>query len=302
MARHRQPERRWLAWTVRLALLAGAVGAWVMLSSGDGWLGRALTSQRFIIGGLGLLAGVFVVESLCRCLARWGRRQRTETALPTQAGAAMIEFALVLPILLTISLVLAQTAFVLVGTMAVNYAAFCAARSAVVTVPEDMSYESGEEPNYVYYDAEASAKVQRIRQAAVWAVMPVSAAHPELNESGMSLVDGSIVLYDAYGMDVPRWVYRMLGRKMTYADRYTEVQLDPPVDGDYYGENELIGVHVRHQLYLGIPFGNWIYAQMDPSGSSLEFDPAVYSVEIHALGLLPNEGVRDYIEEETFDP
>ncbi len=303
MARHTQStRRRCLPWAVRLVVAALAVGAWYLCSRSSGWLSRALVSPRFMINGAIVLVGAMVVQWLVALLARWGRCQRAAGSPASQAGAAMVEFVLVMPILLMIVLILAQTAFVLVGTVAVNYAGFCAARSAVVYIPADMTYASGEEANYVYFDSAASIKMRHIREAAVWAVMPVSGAHPSLSESGGLLVSGAAEQYESYGMDVPRWLLRVVGRKMAYAEEYTTVELEEPDGGEYYGEKELIGVHVRHQLYLGIPYGNQLYAAMDPTGQSLAFDGGVYSVEIHALGLLPNEGVRDYIEEETFDP
>lgn len=298
----KQHRRRYLPWAVRLAAVMLVMGTWYGLSRGEAWLSRALATPRFMINGGIVLFGAMLVQWLVNCLARWGRRQRAVGAPSAQAGEAIVEFVLVMPVLLMVVLMLAQTVFVLVGTIAVNYAGFCAARSAVVYIPRDMTNDSGEEPNYVYFDSAASAKMRHIRDAAIWAVMPVSGAHPALDEGGGLLVSGAVEQYESYGIEPPGWLLRVVGRKMTYAADYTAVELEAPSNGDHYGERELIGVHVRHQLYLGIPYGNQLYAAIDPTGQALGFDGGVYSVELHALGLLPNEGVRDYIEEETFDP
>ena len=85
-------------------------------------------------------------------LARLGRSQRRPSG-PSQ-GTATIEFALVMPIMLFLILLLAQTTFVMAGNLFVHYAAFAATRSAIVYIPAD--YGPEEDPNVPAADAGGS--------------------------------------------------------------------------------------------------------------------------------------------------
>ena len=89
--------------------------------------------------------------------------------LPATAGTIIIEFTLVLPILLMLSLILLQSALVLSGHLCVTYAGFCAARSAIVQIPQNYT----DEPANYLDTSSNSRKMTNILTAAYWAVLPV---------------------------------------------------------------------------------------------------------------------------------
>lgn len=211
----------------------------------------------------------------------------------------MIEFALALPIALALTLLMIQSSLLMVGNLCVHYSAFCAARTAIVQVPADDSPD--EQPNQVAGWA-SSQKLQRIRRAAVWAVMPVSSSHPDAPAGDDSVLSGSLArFFGQYGQDVPRWVENNLGRRWQYAMDHTRVALAPPLNEVTYREHEDLRVTVEHTFYLSVPYAARLLAAMDADdGVELDFGSGQYGTVIRATCTLPNEGVHDYIDVEPF--
>ncbi|MDY6913604.1 MAG: hypothetical protein SVT52_04005, partial [Planctomycetota bacterium] len=148
----------------------------------------------------------------------------------------------------------------------------------------------------------ASAKLLRIKSAAVWAVMPISSSHADLPEADVAeLTKGLERFFRLYGQDSPTWVSRHLARKMAYAADHTEVELAAPADGETYGEREDLSVSLRHTFHLAVPYANWLFSQFDgDDGVLLDFGDREYGLIIRASCRLSNEGVRDYIDIESF--
>jgi hypothetical protein len=117
------------------------------------------------------LAGAFAESG------RW-RRGRGAGAPGPESGASVIEFALVLPLLLTILLLVFQIALLVQAKFVVNYAAFCATRSAIVTIPAKIystQTRRYEKSNTLQLNSPASPKMNIIRRAAA---LPVTAISP----------------------------------------------------------------------------------------------------------------------------
>ncbi|MDY6913274.1 MAG: TadE family protein, partial [Planctomycetota bacterium] len=188
------------------------------LCAGALWLGRASAGRLFVTCAIVAIASVVFLAVIGAVLLRLGAARRSRPG--GQEGAAIIEFALALPIALMLVLIMIQSTLLMAGQLCVNYAAFCAARSAVVYVPAD---NSPGEPPLVVAETVASAKLLRIKSAAVWAVMPISSSHADLPEADVAeLTEGLERFFRLYGQDSPTWVSRHLARKMAYAADHTE--------------------------------------------------------------------------------
>ncbi len=70
--------------------------------------------------------------------ARWNWRRLGRLHASQQGGVQSLAFVLTLPIFIVIVLFIVQVSQLMIGTMVVNYAAFAAARSAVVWVPANV--------------------------------------------------------------------------------------------------------------------------------------------------------------------
>jgi Flp pilus assembly pilin Flp len=234
----------------------------------------------------------------CHMMWRIGARARARQR--SEDGGAMIEFALVLPFAMALVLLLAQSSFLMVGHLCVQYSAYCAARTAIVAIPDDLTRFGGEAQNYVDIDPDRSAKQGRIFRSAVWAVMPVSCSTSDQEKADLpELVNGLEEFFTAYGAETPGWVRANLERKWKYAYNHTFVELAPPISGDLYGEAEDIQVSVRHTFYLSVPVARSVFRALD-DGVELDIGDGEYGLIMRATCALTNEGVQDYVDEETF--
>jgi hypothetical protein len=217
------------------------------------------------------------------------------SALKSQDGTAILEFALVLPIALAIVLMMIQASLLMGGYLCVNYASYCAARAAVVYVPA----VTPDEPANVVddsFDPELSEKIFRIRQAAVWAVMPVSdGRYGQSSDYSDVLAEGIGDLYSQAGEETPGWVGGILGRKLAYAEHYTRVELSAPVNGVEYAEHEDLRVVTKHDLYLSVPYAARVMTMLDAE-EAVDFGDGRYGLRVEIPCTLRNEGVRDRID------
>lgn len=262
-----------------------------------GWVGRAVRSRLFITCGIVALVCLVAVMMTVWMLLLAGARQRRRRG--TQEAAAIIEFALALPILLMLVLIMVQSSLLMGGNLAVHYAAFCAARSAVVSVPADLGPF---EPPNVVAGPNASGKHRRMKLAAVWAVMPVSCSNRAAPPGQVpTLTEGLSRFFRLYGLRPPGWLGDYLGRKMRYAEDYTFLELAPPDSGGEYREDEDLHVSVTHTFYMSVPYANRLFTLLDrDDGVTLGFAQGEYGMIIRAGCTLTNEGVRDFVDTESF--
>ena len=262
------------------------------------WLPGALGSGGFI--KYALITMVLGAALCVTCFMLWRIGARARARRRSEEGGAIIEFALVLPFAMALVLLLAQSSFLMVGHLCVQYSAYCAARTAIVAIPDDLARFGGEAQNYVEIDPDASSKQRRILRSAAWAVMPISCSTRDQQKAERpELVEGLEDFFTAYGVSSPGWVRAHLERKWQYAMDHTFVELAPPVSGDLYGEAEDIQVSVRHTFYLSVPVARKIFAALD-DGVELDIGVGEYGLIMRATCVLTNEGVQDYVDEETF--
>ena len=303
------------------ALSAGAFvlgGGWALLQPG-GWQGAAARSRGFLVCGLvtGVCLALLAVLGGALWLAGAARRaQRSDLATgepdPTrdikseirnpkseraQEGAVTVEFALVLPIALMIFLIMTQSALLMGGSLCVNYAAFCAARSAIVQVPRNLGVE---EPPNVVGDPASSAKMQSVKSAAVWALLPVSCSSPDApGVDAGNLQAGLSSVLASFGSSAPAWARDRLSQRLGYARQHTEVDLAPPRNGPRYDANEDLKVTLRHDFYLSVPYAARIFSQA-ADGVRLEFGSGEFATVIRVDCTLTNEGEQDWVDVEHF--
>ncbi|MEM1355975.1 MAG: hypothetical protein AAGH88_13965 [Planctomycetota bacterium] len=287
------------------------------LAQTPNWWWSTLTSDQgllfvFLLAGL-LLITLYLGWRL-RQVAK--AQQVTQTPRPTlrqrlsdESGTATVEFVLVFPFLLTTSLLLLQTVLVFTGLFYVNYAAYAAARSAVVYVPLQVQ----EEANTITA-LEGGYKFDRIRSAAMIALIPICGEEAGTDGTGVpgQIVQGVQEAYQAQGQTPPGWVENLLPGRVAYAMNHTEVLLFDvyasqagevvyeSAGGTYtYGPRDAIGVEVRHEMALTVPVASRVFTL--GSGNSGTYSPPSRSgdtpgppgrwTEVTARAILTNEGV-----------
>jgi hypothetical protein len=287
-------------------------------------IGKALASGQFrmflaIDGGSAIALGLG--WSVCWQVGR-EYRLKTRNKTCSQDGSAILEFALLLPIMLFFALLMVQSSLLMGGYLCVNYAAFCSARSAAVYIPANLSNTTGQEsladdvegPNNINLGSPArSLKLGHIRSAAVWATMPISNGNYDEIASRADVLTSELQnFFQQNGQARPRWLQGdYLGKKLAYAEQYTTVTLtdadgtdlaDQAGNGFYrYGEHEDIHLVITHNLYLAVPYANWLMWKLDGAKSAGDEGEGRYALEVRVSCTLTNEGTSDTIEDEEFE-
>ena len=274
---------------------AGALcAAWVIAARGHGWLANALGSRPAILAGSIMLGCLLVCYILIGALWRLGRRPRRSG----QDGSAAVEFALVLPIAITVVLLMIQAMLMVTGVLVIHHAAYTAVRAATVWVPEKLYNE----PRNVVEEAGASAKLARIKTAAVFKLLPISASEGVQSGYGGGdvawLQEGLRGFYSYYGQKPPAWIQHKIPGKWDYAWRNTEVALYPPENGAVYGDHEELRLWLKHTQHLGVPYASRMMelvgaAERVGYGGLIGFD-------VEVVYTLTNEGAADEIDVEQF--
>lgn len=282
-------------------------------SSPEGWWWSTLSS-RPALWMLALSAGCLVVLVFLawrvRRVSVAARRPTIRQRLADDSGVAMMEFALVAPLILVVVLILIQAMLLFTGLFYVQYSAFAAARSAIVQIPT----VSTEESNYIL-PVRGSDKFDAIETAAMLAVVPVcgredgSRSQVVINE----IVAGMHDLYQAQGKEAPNWVDMLLAQRINYAMNHTEVVLEkvvPMADNESvrfetvsgmtrFSDKEAIAARVRHEFALTVPLASKVFALTGSSGNytpvtsnSDNPQPPGYWTLIEARAILTNEGIN----------
>jgi hypothetical protein len=267
------------------------------------WLLQAAASRMFIVCAAVMLVCAVLFVAVGSMLWRAGRPCRT--AGRGERGVAIIEFALALPFLLGLGLLMAQASLLMVGNVCVHYAAFCATRTAIVMIPLDCG--AAEPRNLILDSQDATSKKYRVKLSAVTALLPISCDSQDVipaGEGGDAYVQGVTRFLSLQGVEKPGWADERLSRKMAYAAGHTEVTVDAPQPRNdekngYFQDNEDVHVTVRHTFYLSVPSAARIFG-LFPGGVELGFGRNEYGTEIVASYALPNEGVQDYVDIEVF--
>jgi len=152
-----------------------------------------------------------------------------------RGSTGAIEFLLSFPFLLTFVALIVQLALLFVAQVVVDYAAFNAARSAIVWIP---SSQPGE-PRNELSDSRSSVKWKHIEDAATDSCIVIA---PAFSAIGSGPFGGASRMPVVFGlMSVPR-------RYLT-ASYLTKVELDRR----RFEEQEPIRVVVQHDLVMRVP-------------------------------------------------
>jgi len=284
-----------------LIAVAPLVGGWAFVAAARGapseaWLLRALSSPLAVRCGLVLWASTVLLVVLGSVMWRAGAAGRARPQ-GGQDGAVILEFAMCLPFLLMLVLLLIQSSLLMGGNICVHNSAYLAARSAIVQIP---SFGGEVEPWNVLEHPDVSRKFLHIRDAAIWGVMPVSYGGEDIGEADtQAIAEGLARFFQAYGAHRPGWLDGYLGRKLFYALENTHVYVVAPADGMEYDQHEDVTVKVYHKFYMAVPFVARLFRALgDEDVRELSFGRGEYAMLIRASCTLTNEGVQDYVEEE----
>ncbi len=289
---------RWVWWALWALVPVGALLLWAAMRGQGGFVAAAAGNPVFIKFSLIAVGCLLALLFLGRILLRMGRTQpRKSNLLADNAGTATIEFCLVLPVAVGIVLIMIQAMMMMTATMMVSYSAYAAARTAVVWVPKDLSYNVPQgfasEPENVVVAPPDSFKMARVREAAALALLPVAGRMNGDAPNADQVIQGIHDYYSAYSEPSPNWVNQLGWQKFAYAWHRTDVQLgnwgNP--NGKQYGPAEDVEVWVTHDYQLGVPFAQAILAD----------DRTNYTSKLKAVCTLSNEGESDTILEDQFN-
>lgn len=229
-----------------------------------------------------------------------------------EAGQAMTEVAVSFPTLLITTLILMQLALMYQAKNVVSYAAFSAARAAIVWIPSraPLDADSPETEGLHTINIDGGEKIDKIHQAAAMACVPIS-PRASIVLDGLPLVGDLIAeaaasftsLFNSFGLP-GEYVDNALQR-YAYSTFATEVRLYKATQGgfeeltgglaswNYPDDPADVAVRVRHRYYLPIPVVNrfigdtWSIVDGGPF-FSLDL-PGRYTF-IRSVAVLPLEG------------
>jgi hypothetical protein len=181
-----------------------------------------------------------------------------------QSGSSAVEFILVLPPLVVLLLMILQIALIVQAKFVVNYAAFCAARSAIVMIPNEIS---SAEPRNQLSNPETSNKIQIIHRAAALPLTAISPL-PGLNmATGIPVLtnpDAVVDLLKLAPFDVgPRSMMAqvMLRAPYAYDEENTAVKVltQQGLEGGSFRDHDWVTVKVKYRYYLAVPFAKKLF-------------------------------------------
>jgi len=263
---------------------------------------------EIVVYALLAAACLFAIGKLAWVLARatvLGARAvvRGQSPRMGESGQAMTEVAVSFPVLLITTLILMQLALMYQAKNVVTYAAFSAARAAIVWIPATADGEGNHQLNIGGGD-----KWDKITQAAAMACVPIS-PRASVVLDGLPFIGD--IIGDAFSVFSSMMSSFGLAGEYTdnalqrygYASFATEVKIYKASSSGFdeqsgnitwaYPNGGDVGVRVRHRYYLPIPVVNriigddWSIVDMGPF-FSLDL-PGEYTF-IRAVAVLPLEG------------
>lgn len=274
-------------------------------AASDAFFSQLLASDltRLCLTLFGLsLAALILLTLVIRRLGRAERKVRTGL-LANSDGTATLEFALVFPIMMFFILLLGQVTFMMNGNIFIHYAAFSAARSAIVQIPKaNLNDPDDPEGVNVIAPGDGSPKWAAIVQAAAMSMVPVSGQGGGGSNGGSSGMDMSQMtsaverFFGSSPMSPPAWVQNILPGRVSYALAHTDVEMFVPyivdvatidylpVDGprEFFAKDP-VTVRVFHEFHLSLPYVGRLFAD----GSN---EAGLYR-SVTAYASLTNEGI-----------
>lgn len=261
----------------------------------------AYSADGVIYGVLGA-ASLLVAGKLCWMLLR-GLWQATSLLMrgrrPVlgEAGQAMTEVAISFPILLITTLILMQLALMFQARNIVTYAAFSAARAAIVWIPAENGVEG---PNQIN---ESGEKFEKIQQAAAMACIPISPRAttvlgpvPFLGDIIAQSSVAFTALVSVFGLPssyasnaLERYAYSSIATSVLLYRATENGFVDGFGEWTYPRDPADVAVEVRHNFYLSIPVVNRIIGGPFPGTGFGAILPGRYT-RIRSVAVLPLEG------------
>ena len=152
-----------------------------------------------------------------------------------ESGQAMVEFAVVFPVVFLLCLVIMQTFLLLSARQVVNYAAYCAARSAIVFLPDK--------------DSDAKEKAKRAAIIATWSISPMKGFGSA--ETFIKPIEDLVEGVTGINFD--------LARRYNMARSLVTVKLTPE---KITSPHEDVTAEVTYNVVMGIPLANRIFYEM----------------------------------------
>lgn len=214
-----------------------------------------------------------------------------------EEAAAVLEFTLVFPLFLMIILIIWQLLLLVNASQVVSYAAFSAARSAIVVIPMKLGSEGANQ----LLGEQSSQKMATIRQAAAIACTPISPPITEWAKSsgllggigsltgglaGLSDTASLAVLVGSAGLNAGRAV-----QKSFYASQFTDVEIAGANERGAFVENAPITVKVAHKFFLNVPYANRLFSDSLFAGFGL----GGFQRTLTAQYTLTNEGAKEVL-------
>jgi hypothetical protein len=255
--------------------------------------------------GLEVIAILLCMYILYRGSASLLRAMRGALRCGGERGAVVLQFVLLLPLLLCVMLTTFQLALVVHAKFVVNYAAFCAVRSAIVIVPTAIvSRPTGkrERANVVNFKDPDSPKLHIVRRAAALACVGISPpwslktwidTGTPLNWTGFAPLTTMSAVFDTYTPKIDPGLEFMKRQSYAFSADNTKIklQIEPyrqnPKNGPSYS---LITAEVTYRYYLTVPFGNLLLGKRYIDfGFFNRFIPGTYYIAIRERYTLPSE-------------
>lgn len=268
---------------VLLLFPSPATGLPETIPIGDGMAARVTLEGGATPWMLALIAGMGGVGALLAYVLGTVSKRPAPALIralhPDARGQAIVEFALVFPVLLVTMLAIAQMALMYNAKNVVLYSSYAAARSAIVWIPKDTGDEMPGEIN----QSILSEKMRNIQLAAAYANVPISQRASwvlaDLGSFGAGL-EAVVVFIDALLSYIPlaselfdyadrfayayalTWVW--LGETSNEAGSFTAAGW-PFEDLDFPDPHGDVSVQVVHQFYMVVPLVNRIIGAETPT-------------------------------------
>jgi hypothetical protein len=184
-----------------------------------------------------------------------------------ESGASAVEFVLVLPALAILLLMILQIALVVQAKFVVNYAAFCAARSAIVVIPDDVPISRPPESRNHLGNPETSEKVEIIHRSAALPLTAISPLPGFSGATGLPVLTNPEPIADLIKLapfDVgPRSMMGQVMLRASYA-YHPENTLVKVLDAEGneahdFRDHDWVTVKVSYRYYLAVPFAKRLF-------------------------------------------
>lgn len=193
-------------------------------------------------------------------------RKPDSVGVDQESGASAVEFVLVLPALAVLLLMILQIALLVQAKFVVNYAAFCAARSAIVVIPDDVPGSRPPEPRNRLGNPDRSEKIEVIHRSAA---LPLTAISPKpgfTGATGWPFITNPEPIADLIKLAPFDVRPTMMGQVMprapyAYHPDNTAVKVINAQgnEGGEFLDHDWVTVKVSYRYYLAVPFAKRLF-------------------------------------------